>query len=101
VDARTDIYSLGCVLYECLAGVIPFQRESEGSLLWAHLSESPPRLTDRRPDLPDAVNLVIARAMAKRKEDRYDTCLELMQAAHQALLGPTAAAAPPAATPCR
>src|SRR6266581_1022612 len=100
VDARTDIYSLGCVLYECLAGVIPFQRESEGSLLWAHLSESPPRLTDRRPDLPDAINLVIARAMAKRKEDRYDSCQEMMQEARAALLGqakePPAAVTPPA-----
>ncbi|MDP9343929.1 MAG: protein kinase [Actinomycetota bacterium] len=98
VDARTDIYSLGCVLYECLTGVLPFQRESEGSLLWAHLSESPPRLTDRRPDLPDAINLVIARAMAKRKEDRYDSCSELLHEARVALMG-EAAASSAAVTP--
>jgi hypothetical protein len=90
VDARTDVYSLGCVLYECLTGAVPFQRESEGSLLWAHLSEAPPRLTDRRPDLARSSDFVVARSMAKRKEDRYESCRELIDAARTALLGETA-----------
>ncbi|MEA2672608.1 MAG: hypothetical protein QOG45_2828, partial [Chloroflexota bacterium] len=52
IDARTDVYSLGCVLYECLAGARPFDRDSELAVLFAHLNDPPPRLTDLRPDLP-------------------------------------------------
>jgi len=54
VDRRADVYSLGCVLYECLAGARPFDRDSELSVLFAHLNDPPPRLTDLRPDLPAA-----------------------------------------------
>src|SRR5262249_8342432 len=60
VDARADVYSLGCVLYECLAGIRPFDRDSELSVVFAHLNEPPPTLTDVRPDLPAAFDEVIA-----------------------------------------
>ena len=71
VDARTDVYSLGCVLFECLAGHPPFRAENDAALMFAHLMEAPPRLTAERPDLPEGIDEVIATAMAKQGEARY------------------------------
>jgi serine/threonine protein kinase len=92
VDPRTDVYALGCVLYECLTGETPFRREEEVAALWAHISEPPPRVTARRPDLPPALDDVVAKALAKSPDDRYATCRELMTAARWAVsaqpLGP-------------
>ena len=87
VDARTDVYSLGCVLYECLAGMRPYDRDSELSVVFAHLNEPPPKLTDARPELPAAFDDVIATALAKRPDDRYASCGELAAAARAALHG--------------
>ena len=81
VDARADVYSLGCVLYECLAGVRPFDRDSELSVVFAHLNEPPPQLTDVRPELPAAFDDVFATALAKAPDDRYSSCGELADAA--------------------
>ena len=89
IDGRADIYSLGCVLYECLAGARPFDRESELSVVFAHLNEEPPRLSDLRPELPDAFDGVFATALAKSPDDRYTTCGELAAAARAALRGKT------------
>src|SRR5450432_367918 len=71
VDRRADVYSLGCVLFECLAGARPFERESELSVVFAHLNEPPPRVTELRPELPVAFDNVFAVALAKSPEDRY------------------------------
>jgi serine/threonine-protein kinase len=89
IDGRADVYSLGCVLYECLAGARPFDRETELSVVFAHLNEPPPRLSDLRPDLPDAFDGVFATALAKSPEMRYATCGELVQAARAAMRGRT------------
>jgi Protein kinase domain len=86
VDARTDVYALGCVLYECLTGTVPFQRDDDAALLWAHLVEAPPSLHERRPGLPEGLQDVVATAMAKAPEDRFASCRELA-AAVQAQLG--------------
>ena len=75
----TDIYALGCVLYECLTGQLPFHRDDDAALLWAHLVEAPPPVSGMRPDLPPAVDDVVARAMAKAPEDRYASCHELVR----------------------
>jgi Protein kinase domain/Domain of unknown function (DUF4328) len=85
VDGRTDGYALGCVLYECLAGRPPFPARSDVAVLLAHLEAAPPRLTDERPDLPAAIDGVVARALAKAKEDRFGSCRELVAAARHAL----------------
>jgi tRNA A-37 threonylcarbamoyl transferase component Bud32 len=89
LDARADVYSLGCVLFECLAGERPFDRDSELSVVFAHLNEPPPLLSDLRPELPEAFDTVFATALAKSPDDRYATCRELVEAARAALRGQT------------
>ena len=84
MDARTDVYALGCVLYECLVGKAPFDRDAEINVMHAHLIDAPPLLTASRPDLPKALNRVLASALAKSKDDRYDTCGQLIEAARVA-----------------
>jgi ABC-type branched-subunit amino acid transport system substrate-binding protein len=80
VDGRTDVYALGCVLYECLAGAPPFRRATEAETLWAHMQEEPPTLRGR-----GALDPVMRKALAKDREDRYGTCAELVEAAAAAL----------------
>jgi ABC-type transport system substrate-binding protein/tRNA A-37 threonylcarbamoyl transferase component Bud32 len=87
IDARADVYSLGCVLFECVIGERPFDRESELSVVFAHLNEPPPRVADLRPELPGAFDEVIATALAKAPDDRYGSCGELAAAARAALAG--------------
>ncbi len=87
VDGRADVYALGCVLFECLAGERPFERESELAVVFAHLNEPPPRLTEPQPDLPAAWDGVVARALAKDPDARYATCGALAAAASDALRG--------------
>jgi YVTN family beta-propeller protein len=85
VDGRADLYSLGCVLYECLTGEVPFARDSELAVLWAHVQEEPLRPSERTPALPEAIDAVIAKALAKEPGKRYANCAELVEAAREAL----------------
>jgi WD40 repeat protein/tRNA A-37 threonylcarbamoyl transferase component Bud32 len=80
-DGRADVYSLGCVLYECLVGQPPFGRDSDLAVVFAHLEAEPPAPSAQRPDLPSELDAVIARALAKEPEQRYPTCRELARAA--------------------
>ena len=84
VDARTDVYALACTAFEMLSGTPPFQRDESMAVLWAQLSADPPALTSRRPDLPPAVDHVIAKALAKAPAGRYDTCLGFASSLHAA-----------------
>jgi serine/threonine-protein kinase len=84
VDGRTDVYALGCVLYETLTGEPPFHRPSEVAVLNAHLHAPPPQLSKAAPDLPRALDPVIAKALAKSPLDRYATCGDLVEAAKAA-----------------
>ncbi|WP_328924298.1 serine/threonine protein kinase [Streptomyces sp. NBC_00190] len=84
VDGRCDVYSLGCVVYETLAGGPPFERDDDMALLWAHQFDPPPPLTSRRSGLPGAVDEVLAKALAKSPEDRWSTCLEFTGALKRA-----------------
>jgi serine/threonine protein kinase/DNA-binding beta-propeller fold protein YncE len=86
VDGRGDLYSLACTAFEMLSGVPPFRREQHLALLWAQLSEVPPPLTGRRPDLPLAVDQVMAKALAKSPGDRYARCLDFAEALRAACL---------------
>ncbi|GAA4715222.1 hypothetical protein GCM10025782_09650 [Pedococcus ginsenosidimutans] len=85
LSPATDTYAFGCVLYESLTGQLPFNRDDDAAVLWAHLVEMPPPVTAARPDLSPAVDDVVSRAMAKAPEDRYDTCSDLMRDLEQAL----------------
>jgi serine/threonine protein kinase len=87
VDRRADIYSLGCVLYECLTGTKPFDRESELAIVFAHLNDPPPRATEHRRELPEAFDELFAKALAKSPDDRFDSCRDLVQAARAASRG--------------
>ncbi len=87
VDARTDVYALGCVLYECLTGAPPFSHGTEHAVLHAHLVDPPPSVSRARPDLPHTFDGVVATAMAKDPDDRYGSCGELAHAARHAATG--------------
>ena len=84
VDRSTDIYSLGCVLYECLTGEPVFVRSSRLAVAWAHLEDEPPRTSERRPELPSTIDAVVGRALAKEPERRYPSCGALVAAASDA-----------------
>jgi serine/threonine protein kinase len=100
VTARSDIYALGCVLYHCLTGRMPYERDTDVAVIYAHLSEPPPRPSRVRPDLPDGFDDVIARALDKNPERRYQSCSELMSAARAVVesAGPLSETLPPRRT---
>jgi hypothetical protein len=77
VDGRTDVYSLGCVLFHALCGEVPYPRETEVAKMYAHLNEPPPSVAAYRPDLPRAIDPVIRHAMANDPAERYPTASEL------------------------
>jgi serine/threonine protein kinase len=81
VDARTDVYSLACLLFHCLTGHVPFERETDVAVIYAHLSEQPPKLTDVRPELPAGLDAVIAKGLDKSPDRRFQSCSDLMSAA--------------------
>jgi streptogramin lyase len=85
VDGTTDVYSAGCVLYECLTGEPPFVRDSEVAVMFAHLNDPPPAPTALRQGLPPEIDGVVARAMAKAPDRRYPSAGDLGRAAHDAL----------------
>ena len=92
-DGRGDQYALACVLYECLTGHPPFPRDEEIVVMWAHLQDEPPTVTAARPDLPPAIDAVIAQAMAKSPKERFTTCTAMVAAARDALMPGTIAPA--------
>jgi hypothetical protein len=96
VDGRTDVYALACAAFEMLCGAPPFKRDQSMAVLWAQLSAPPPALTSRRPDLPPAVDQVMAKALAKSPDARYGTCGAFAMALLEACApGPGGAAGPP------
>jgi YVTN family beta-propeller protein len=87
LDARSDVYALGCVLFEALSGRIPFERPDDVSKLYAHLNDAPPRLAEIAPDLPQAIQPVIDRALDKEPSGRFPSAGDLARSAAFALGG--------------
>ena len=80
VDGRADQYALACVAFELLTGRAPYQRDLPMAVMLAHVSEPPPSLAARRPGMPLAADRVMARALAKRPEQRYASCRDFADA---------------------
>lgn len=85
VDGRADVYALGCVLFRCLAGSPPFARESDFLVLQAHLTEPPPKLSERRAGVPPDLDAVVATALAKQPADRFASASSLASALRDAM----------------
>jgi hypothetical protein len=87
IDARVDVYALGCLLHKLLTGEVPFPREGEAARLYAHLHDPPPAPSLHEPSVPMALDDVVARAMSKSPADRYPSAGDLGRAAGAALSG--------------
>jgi CheY-like chemotaxis protein len=97
VSARSDVYSLGCLLYHCLSGQVPFALETDVAVIYAHLSEEPPRLSELRPELPEGLDAVMAKALDKSPDRRFPSCGDMISAARAVIdaAGPLSETIPP------
>ncbi|MDJ0751899.1 MAG: protein kinase [Ardenticatenaceae bacterium] len=87
---RSDIYSMGVILFELVTGMVPFNDESPTSVALMHLTESPPLPSEFNPKLPRGVDDVILQALQKEPQERYATCRQLVEALHESLMGEAA-----------
>ncbi|WP_206184867.1 serine/threonine-protein kinase [Thermoactinospora rubra] len=87
IDGRCDQYAMACVVYEALTGRLPFERDNDIGMLWAHLAEAPMPLSQLRPELPPAVDAVMMRALAKAPEQRFPDCATFAGALREAISG--------------
>ena len=85
LDGRADLYSLACAGFELLCGTPPFGQDQGLTVMYAQLYAPPPTVTARRPDLPAAVDVVLATALAKNPADRYATCGQFAEELRTAL----------------
>ncbi|TCM45676.1 Stk1 family PASTA domain-containing Ser/Thr kinase [Kribbella sp. VKM Ac-2568] len=87
VDARSDLYSTGCLLYELLVGRPPFVGESPVSVAYQHVREEPAPPSSFDPDIPPEVDAVVLKALTKNREHRYQSASEMRQDIHRVLAG--------------
>src|SRR5918994_308935 len=98
VGPQADVYAFGCLLFECLTGKKPFDRETDVAVMHAHLLDPVPSATELRPELPEALDDVLARALAKNEEERTASCREVVEAVRASLGGQPVAPAARAST---
>ena len=84
MDARTDVYALGCVLYQALSGRVPYPRETDAAKMYAHMEPPPPSVTILVEEVPESLSCVVQRAMAKDPADRFQSAGELAAALREA-----------------
>ncbi|GAB2507035.1 hypothetical protein GCM10027167_04630 [Nocardia heshunensis] len=94
LDGRSDQYSLACTLFWLFTGHGPFSTTNPAAVIQGHLQSPPPPVSSARPGLPPSLDMVIAKAMAKRPEDRFPSCSDFAAAARRALAQPSAPAMP-------
>ncbi|WP_330185288.1 protein kinase [Nocardia sp. NBC_01503] len=94
LDGRSDQYSLACTLFWLLTGSGPFSATNPAAVIQGHLQQPPPPLSSARPGLPQALDMVLNKAMAKRPDDRFHSCADFAAAAKQALSGASSPAMP-------
>ena len=85
IDSRSDIYSLGVVLFEMATGRVPFQAETPIAIVFKHVQDPLPPARSINPDLPEAVELVILKSLAKNPDDRYQTAADMVRAIQAAI----------------
>jgi YVTN family beta-propeller protein len=96
-DGRSDVYALGCVLFETLTGTLPFARDNDVAKMYAHLSAPVPSVRELSPDVPEELDAMAQRAMAKDPDDRFATANEMAEALMDTLPARPARARPEAA----
>ncbi len=99
LDGRSDIYALGAIVYNMLTAQVPYESESPSGMMMKHLMDPPPTLRLARSDLPEALQRVLDKAMAKKREDRYTTVTEMAAALEKASRGDTPHAGVSASAP--
>jgi serine/threonine-protein kinase len=97
VGPATDIYGLACLAVETLTGSVPYVRDTEAAIMYAHIVDPPPSVRERRPELPRALDAVLAAGLAKDADDRPPTAGTLVSEMLTALGRPTPACLAPAA----
>ena len=80
LDARADVYALGCLTYQAITGRVPYPRETQPAKIWAHMNDPPPSVLDAAPDVPAPFDDIVRRAMAKDPNDRYPSAGDLGRA---------------------